>query len=111
MNPILCVLVQHEEAIISAKEIQEYPMTSQQACQASETALKAVLAQSKHITLDHWIPYYTHFELARLYSHSNRQEEAKHHLGLILSGKSRPSHVGGQDRVGLTSGLHVINTV
>lgn len=63
-------------------------MTSEEASQKASAALQAALDSSVKITLDHWIPYFTHYELARLCSQKSDQEQAKHHLGLILSGKS-----------------------
>jgi hypothetical protein len=63
-------------------------MTSTEASQKSSAALQAALNSSSKITLDHWIPYFTHYELARLCSQQSDQEQAKHHLGLILSGQS-----------------------
>jgi len=80
--------LQHEEAIISPGEEKMYSMTPEEASQKSSAALQAALSSSVKITLDHWIPYFTHYELARLCSQRSDQEQAKHHLGLILSGPS-----------------------
>jgi hypothetical protein len=84
--PNLLHIHQHEEAIISAEEQKSNPLTTAEASQKSSDALQAALNSSSKITLDHWIPYFTHYESARLCSQRGEQEQAKHHLSLILSG-------------------------
>ena len=62
-------------------------LDSSEASRRSSEAFQHALDSSSRIALDHWIPYFTHYESARLCSQRGEQEQAKHHLALILSGQ------------------------
>ncbi|KAI0338678.1 hypothetical protein BDW22DRAFT_1362776 [Trametopsis cervina] len=60
--------------------------------EAAETgalaAFETVLQNSAQIQYDHYLLYYTHYELGRLKACKGDVEEAKKHLELIMSGKA-----------------------
>jgi len=50
-------------------------------------SFQRVLDAAQKIEVDHYLVYYTHYELGRLYACTGDVEEARRHLDIILSGK------------------------
>jgi len=58
--------------------------------EAEEQALlsfQTVLSNGSKIMLDHWLIYFSHYEIGRLYAGQGQTEKAKEQFNLILSGK------------------------
>ncbi|KDQ49454.1 hypothetical protein JAAARDRAFT_42869 [Jaapia argillacea MUCL 33604] len=53
----------------------------------SEAAFNAVLSNGTKIELDHYLVYFTHYELGRLLACKGDKEGARKHFELVLSGK------------------------
>lgn len=103
---------QHEEALITEKDLNSYPTTAEAAGLDAMSSFQHVLEHaidiqvrfSKHrpqqylkqdrgywLQLDHWIIYFTHFEMGRLYSQMGDNDSARIQLELVMSGKSSAS--------------------
>ncbi|KAK0205803.1 hypothetical protein DFS33DRAFT_1309940 [Desarmillaria ectypa] len=62
-------------------------MSQDEAAAASISAFEAVFEAGPNIELDHHIVYHAHYELGRLLACQGKEEEARRHFNLILSGK------------------------
>ncbi|GHJ86750.1 hypothetical protein NliqN6_3152 [Naganishia liquefaciens] len=78
----------HEEALITDQDRKSYPTTPEAAGKDAMSSFESVLQHSIDIQLDHWIIYFTHFEMGRLYSQMGDNDSAKHQLELVMSGKT-----------------------
>ncbi len=95
---------QHAEAVITAKDEGMYTMSSLEAAALSKGCFNFVLSHGSKIhvssiicaiwvqadqarsQLDHWLVYFTHFELGRLLSQLGDNVSARHHLQTVTSG-------------------------
>ncbi|CBQ71793.1 conserved hypothetical protein [Sporisorium reilianum SRZ2] len=65
----------------------ESPIPEQEAADQAEISFKTVLEHGHQLKLDHWLVYFAHYELGRLYAGTGRISEAKEQLNLVLSQK------------------------
>ncbi|KAN0063269.1 hypothetical protein ACQY0O_004433 [Thecaphora frezii] len=66
----------------------ESPVPIAEAARQAELSFKTVLDHGDKIKLDHWLVYFAHYELGRLYAGMGRTLEAKEQLNLVLSQKT-----------------------
>ncbi|GAC76535.1 40S ribosomal protein S7 [Moesziomyces antarcticus T-34] len=66
----------------------ESPIPEREAAQQAEISFKTVLEHGHQLKLDHWLVYFAHYELGRLYAGTGRDAEAKEQLNLVLSQKT-----------------------
>ncbi|GAC96399.1 hypothetical protein PHSY_003979 [Pseudozyma hubeiensis SY62] len=66
----------------------ESPIPEKEAAQQAEISFKTVLEHGHQLKLDHWLVYFAHYELGRLYAGTGRVAEAKEQLNLVLSQKN-----------------------
>lgn len=66
----------------------ESPIPENEAAQQAEISFKTVLEHGHLLKLDHWLVYFAHYELGRLYAGTRRIDEAKEQLNLVLSQKN-----------------------
>ncbi|EST07552.1 Outer membrane protein, IML2, mitochondrial/Tetratricopeptide repeat protein 39 [Kalmanozyma brasiliensis GHG001] len=66
----------------------ESPIPEKEAAQQAEISFKTVLEHGHQLKLDHWLVYFAHYELGRLYAGTGRTNEAKEQLNLVLSQKN-----------------------
>ncbi|KAJ9104235.1 hypothetical protein QFC19_004052 [Naganishia cerealis] len=78
----------HEEALITEEDYKAYPDGAKAAGEEAMGSFKHLLEHAIDIQLDHWIIYFTHYEMGRLYSQMGDNESAKHELELVMSGKT-----------------------
>ncbi|PKI83961.1 hypothetical protein MVES_001861 [Malassezia vespertilionis] len=67
-----------------------------EAARAAEENLQFVATNGTQLVYDHYLLYFSHYELGRLYISQRRDKEARHELELVLSGKN----LGEQGRKG-----------
>ncbi|EJT97245.1 hypothetical protein DACRYDRAFT_119682 [Dacryopinax primogenitus] len=80
------VLQESDKVNISQKETAE----------ASLAAFQEVLDNGFKVELDHYIVYYTHYDLGRLHACLGNVPEAKRHLELVMSGKTLEVNASGK---------------
>ncbi|SNX83318.1 uncharacterized protein MEPE_02025 [Melanopsichium pennsylvanicum] len=66
----------------------ESPIPEHEAAEQAEISFKTVLEHGHQLKLDHWLVYFAHYELGRLYAGTGRINEAKEQLNLVLSQKT-----------------------
>ncbi|SPO24760.1 uncharacterized protein UTRI_01732_B [Ustilago trichophora] len=66
----------------------ESPIPENEAAEQAEISFKTVLEHGHQLKLDHWLVYFAHYELGRLYAGVGRIGEAKEQLNLVLSQKA-----------------------
>lgn len=66
----------------------ESPIPEREAAQQAEISFKTVLEHGHQLKLDHWLVYFAHYELGRLYAGTGRDADAKEQLNLVLSQKT-----------------------
>ncbi|SOV04327.1 uncharacterized protein UDID_02344 [Ustilago sp. UG-2017a] len=66
----------------------ESPIPQDEAAEQAEISFRTVLQHGHQLKLDHWLVYFAHYELGRLYAGRGRIEEAKEQLLLVLSQKA-----------------------
>lgn len=66
----------------------ESPIPEDEAAEQAEISFKTVIEHGHQLRLDHWIVYFAHYELGRLYGGRGRVAEAKEQLNLVLSQKN-----------------------
>ncbi|EPQ25627.1 uncharacterized protein PFL1_06807 [Pseudozyma flocculosa PF-1] len=67
---------------------QESPIPEDEAAEQAEMSFKTVLEHGAKLRLDHWLVYFAHYELGRLYAGMGRTADAKEQLNLVLSQKT-----------------------
>lgn len=98
----------HSEAVITDADRKTYPMSVEAAAAESKIAFGKILQDGHKITLDHWIIYFTHYELARLQSQSGNNIECKTNLEAVMSGKpllANHAHVKPHGKYSMESAL------
>ncbi|KAJ9119540.1 hypothetical protein QFC22_003249 [Naganishia vaughanmartiniae] len=78
----------HEETLITEEDEKAYPNGAQAAGEEALSSFKHLLEHAIDIHLDHWIIYFTHFEMGRLYSQMGDNESARYEFELVMSGKT-----------------------
>ncbi|CAD6884370.1 unnamed protein product [Tilletia controversa] len=63
------------------------PIPKAEAEEQALLSLQTVLSNGSKIMLDHWLIYFAHYEIGRLYAGSGQIEKAKEQFNLVLSGK------------------------
>ncbi|SPO23054.1 uncharacterized protein UTRI_01732 [Ustilago trichophora] len=66
----------------------ESPIPENEAAEQAEISFKTVLEHGHQLKLEHWLVYFAHYELGRLYAGVGRIGEAKEQLNLVLSQKT-----------------------
>lgn len=66
----------------------ESPIPTDEAAEQAEISFKTVLEHGHQLKLDHWLVYFAHYELGRLYAGVGRVAEAKEQLNAVLSQKT-----------------------
>ncbi|CAO1636996.1 unnamed protein product [Sympodiomycopsis kandeliae] len=66
---------------------EESDIPEEEANEQAELSFKTVLEHGHKISTDHYIIYFSHYELGRLYGNTARKSDAKRELELVLSGK------------------------
>lgn len=66
----------------------ECPIPIPDASRMAEESLRYVTTQAANITYDHYLLYFAHYELGRLYTALGRKNEARTEFELVLSGKN-----------------------
>ncbi|KAJ9112825.1 hypothetical protein QFC20_002153 [Naganishia adeliensis] len=80
--------IEHEEALITEEDRKSYPSTAVAAGEEAMSSFRHVLEHAIDIQLDHWIIYFTHFEMGRLYSQMGDNDSARLQVELVMSGKT-----------------------
>lgn len=79
--------IAHPETHAKARP-RESPIPIEEAEEQAEMSLKKVISNGTKLTTDHYLIYFAHYELGRLYAAMGRREAAKEEFNLILSGKN-----------------------
>lgn len=58
----------------------------------AEASLQYVASRGAELTYDHYLAYFAHYELGRLYLSAGRIDEARHMLEVVMSGKNLGDH-------------------
>ncbi len=66
----------------------ESPIPEREAEEQAEMSLKNVINNGHKLTTDHYLIYFAHYELGRLYASMGRDKLARDEFNLILSGKN-----------------------
>ncbi|KZT18713.1 hypothetical protein NEOLEDRAFT_121846 [Neolentinus lepideus HHB14362 ss-1] len=83
-------------------------LTQEEAENRSKAAFAAVFENGPRIQLDHYLVFYSHFELGRLLLCAGDKAGAKYHFELVLSGKPLEVNASGKKgKYSLESNLHV----
>ncbi|KAJ9096328.1 hypothetical protein QFC21_005148 [Naganishia friedmannii] len=78
----------HEETLVTEEDQKAYPNGAKAAGEEAMSSFKHLLEHAIDIQLDHWIIYFTHFEMGRLYSQMGDNESARNEFELVMSGKT-----------------------
>ena len=68
------------------------PIPVEEAARKAEQSLRLVADRGHEIVYDHYLLYFSHYELGRLYINMKRIPEARKELDLVLSGKNLGDH-------------------
>ena len=79
--------IAHPESHAKARP-KESPIPANEAEDQAEMSLKTVIENREKITGDHYLIYFAHYELGRLYAAMGRKDEAREEFKLVLSGKN-----------------------
>ncbi|KDN52642.1 hypothetical protein K437DRAFT_174585 [Tilletiaria anomala UBC 951] len=79
--------IAHPEQHAKARP-RESPIPKEEAEEQAEMSLKNVIANGTKLTTDHYLLYFAHYELGRLYASMGRKSDARDEFNLILSGKN-----------------------
>lgn len=85
----------------------ESPIPEQEAAEQAEISFKTVLEHGHQLKLDHWLVYFAHYELGRLYAGTGRIAEAKEQLNLVLSQKVLEDKSGRKGKYSLQNMVHL----
>ena len=66
----------------------ECPIPIPDAAKMAEESLRYVAMHAMNVTYDHYLLYFAHYELGRLYMSMGRKDEARTEFELVLSGKN-----------------------
>lgn len=72
----------------SKKRPKESPIPVEEAAEQAEISFNTVLEHGHKLKLDHWLVYFAHYELGRLYASRGEVSRAKEQFNLVLSQKN-----------------------
>jgi hypothetical protein len=69
-------------------EASEHPIPKNEAAQQAEISLCNVIESSHRLSLDHYLCYFAHYELGRLYASQGNTTAAREQFDMVMSGKT-----------------------
>ncbi|KAF8801787.1 hypothetical protein BYT27DRAFT_7197766 [Phlegmacium glaucopus] len=94
------------EAELDPQEIVTIPQD--EASKVAEESFRSGLEHGSGIELDHYLIYYTHYELGRLLACQGKTESAEHEFELVLSGKPLEAAASGRKgKYSMENALHM----
>lgn len=76
----------------------ENPIPQNEAAEQAEISLRNVIESSHRLSLDHYLCYFAHYELGRLYASQGNTSEAREHYDMIMSGKTLEATTKGKGK-------------
>ncbi|MCO5565320.1 hypothetical protein L7F22_018993 [Adiantum nelumboides] len=76
----------------------ENPIPQNEAAEQAEISLRNVIESSHRLSLDHYLCYFAHYELGRLYASQGNKSEAREHYDMIMSGKTLEASTKGKGK-------------